>query len=133
MSDILGQIAGPIGGVAGSLIGQFGQRRREDRAMSNQRQLMNLQNRNQESLNVNAYNRSLDYKRQLAMMKEAGLNPSLIYGKSGGGSTVGQSSAGSASGGQAPAPQRMLMDMQSGSHMGVNAAKVASEIAVNIV
>jgi len=103
-----------IAGAATGAISMLTQRKREKRSFENQKKLMNLQMRNQMELNKQGQEIQLDtwektnYPAQLAMIKEAGLNPSLLYGMGGtGGSTTGGQAGGSASGGSAPAPQPM--------------------------
>jgi hypothetical protein len=116
--------------VAGGLIQGAVQRRRDRRAMNNQKELMELQQQNQEKLNaqqmrnqqllnqqgsdlqMDMWNKT-NYEAQIAQMKAAGLNPALMYGMKGGGGTTtgsqsgGSASGGSAAGGNAPAPQQM--------------------------
>lgn len=116
--------------VAGGLIQGAVQRRRDRRAMDNQKELMGLQQQNQEKLNaqqmrnqqllnqqgsdlqMDMWNKT-NYEAQIAQMKAAGLNPALMYGMKGGGGTTtgsqsgGSASGGSAAGGNAPAPQQM--------------------------
>lgn len=120
----------PITGAATSVLGMIGQRQREQRAMNNQRELMGIQFNNQSELNAQQYRnqsqlqkdaqdwqyemwQKTNYPAQVEMLKQAGLNPALLYGMKGGGGvttgSVGAGSAqgGSAQGGQAPAPQHM--------------------------
>ncbi len=61
------------------------------------------------------------YEAQMEMMKEAGLNPAMMYGQSGGGGqTTGSQTGGTASGGQSHAP----MDIGA----MISAAQTASQI-----
>lgn len=104
----VGNVLGGIGGIAGGLFGLFGQGRRMRQQHQNQLGLMNQQYANQRQLNQQGHDLQLEmwnktnYPAQMAMLKEAGLNPALLYGMSGGGgTTTGSQGGGSASGGQA--------------------------------
>ena len=72
--------------VGNSIISMIGQRRREQRAMNNQIRLMDIQARNQQMLNEHGQRLQLktweqtNYPAQVQMLKEAGLNPALLYG-----------------------------------------------------
>lgn len=119
----LGQAAGA---VAGGIFGLIGQRARMRRQHQNQMALMNQQYQNQRQLNLQGHQLQLDmwnktnYPAQMAMLKEAGLNPALLYGMSGGGgTTAGSQGGGSASGGQAG-----MLDIGS----ALSASKLAAEI-----
>jgi primosomal protein N' len=97
-------ITGGIGGIFG-LIGQNARMRKQHQ---NQLELMNQQYSNQRQLNLQGHQLQMDmwkktnYPAQMKMMEEAGLNPALMYGMSGGGgTTTGSQGGGSASGGQA--------------------------------
>lgn len=106
--------------LIGGIIGMVGQRKREKRAMNNQKELMDIQHRNQQKLNQQGFDLQkrmwdeTNYGAQMEHLKNAGLNPALMYGMSGGGGvTTGSQGGGSAAGGQAPAPQQMpAMDIQ---------------------
>lgn len=106
--------AGAAIGAGVGLIGMLGQKKREKRAVQNQKTLMDWQMKNQKHLNEQGHElqmkawRDTNYPAQMAMMREAGLNPGLMYGMSGGGgTTTGSQGGGGAAGGQAPAPQPM--------------------------
>ena len=58
----------------------------------------------------------------MKMLKEAGLNPGLLYGKGGGGGVTGSQGGGAAASGNAPAPQ-MMPNMDIG-----NSLRTATEI-----
>lgn len=129
-----------IGGLATG-VQMIGQKAREKRAMENQQKLMGIQLGNQQTLNAEQFARQQElnrmghelqmeawrktnYPAQLSMLKEAGLNPALLYGQGGaGGSTTGSqgggsAQGGSAQGGNAPAPQPMdLGNMLLGAQM----------------
>ena len=99
--------------VGGGILSMIGQRKREERAMKNQQKLMGLQMRNQMTLNEQGQKLQMDtweatnYPAQMKMLEEAGLNPSLLYGKGGSGGVTGSQGGGSAASGNAPAPQIM--------------------------
>lgn len=119
-----------IAGTAMGLLTMATQKRREKRAVENQRSLMGTQLQNQMALNRQGQQLQLDtwqktsYPAQLAMMKEAGLSPGLMYGGGGSGGVTGGQGGGSASGGQAPAPQQMDI----GSALAT--AKMAAELDI---
>lgn len=110
LKAIGGGIAGNIGPVAGALYSMFGPSRdtlrREQR--EDQQEFTNMQvNANKD---LASYTSGLQFDMmnktaapwQVEKLKEAGLNPALMYGTSGGGGgTTGSASAGSASSGQA--------------------------------
>ena len=54
-----------------------------------------------------------NYPAQMAMLKEAGLNPGLIYGHAGSGGVTGSPAGGSAAIGNAPAPLPWPLDIGS--------------------
>ena len=92
--------------LAGSTIGYGLNQLQADQQAQRQRELMELQMRNQERLNRQGSELQYDmwkktnYPAQIEMLKKAGLNPALLYGKSGGqGATTGSQSGGSATGG----------------------------------
>lgn len=109
--------AGWIGaatGAATGIIGMLGQKKREKRALNNQKHLMGIQTENQKKLNQHGSDlqyemwKKTNYPAQMGMLKEAGLNAGLLYGQGGsGGATTGSQAGGSAQGGNAPAPQSM--------------------------
>ena len=114
MDPILGAAAIQAGAqVGGGLLTMMGQRKREERAMQNQQKLMGLQFSNQMKLNEQGQRLQMDtwektnYPAQMKMLKDAGLNPGLLYAKGGSGGVTGSQGGGSASGGNAPAPQQM--------------------------
>lgn len=125
-NDAAWQAAGQIGSAGIAAMGQsVGSKRQFERS----KQLMELQMQNQERMNETAYARQLqmwkdtNYSAQIQQMREAGVNPALIYGKGGGGgTTVGSNSAGAASGGAAP---QIGMDIGS----IVQASKMIAELA----
>ena len=104
------------GQAASAGIAAIGQSVNTKNQFKRSKQLMEIQMQNQEKMNDNAMARQMqmwentNYNAQVAKMKEAGLNPGLLYGLSGGGgTTTGSVGAGSASTGHAP----QMMDMGS--------------------
>ncbi len=101
----------PIGiGIAGAtaLYNKASQDSREKTSMSNQKELMEIQNQNQRGLNQQGADLSYqqwlktNYGAQTEQMKKAGLNVGLMYGGAGGaGGTTQTGSGGSAGGGSA--------------------------------
>lgn len=106
------QFQGPLNWA----IGMVGQRHREDRALRNEMDLMSLAHQYQLALNQQGHDlqfemwKKTNFPAQLAMMKEAGLSPGLMYKQGGPGGTTGSQTGGQAQKGKAPAPQPM--DMQ---------------------
>jgi len=96
-----------------SMIGGHQQERRNYR---NNRNLMGLQNEYQRGLNQQGHDLQMDmwnktnYGAQVGHMKEAGLNPALMYGSAGQGGTTGSQGGGSASMGSSQ--QGKVMDLQ---------------------
>lgn len=132
MGDLLGTIGGQIGvGGAGAIInsglGMLG----SGIQLNRQRQLMNLQMQNQQSLNEQGRRiqmqmwRDTNYPAQIKMLKEAGLNPALIYGKGGAGGTTGGQSGGSAASGNSGMPLmgQLGIDPMTVSNIAVNKAQ----------
>lgn len=120
------QAAGQAASAGAAAIGQaVGSKKQYERT----KDLMDIQQNNQERLNQNAYNRQMqmwkdtNYSAQKAEMEKAGLNVGLMYGQSGGGgSTVGTNSGGSAASGNAPQYQDVGAISQ--------AAKTAAELSM---
>lgn len=79
-----------------------------NKQMKRTKQLMDIQVQNQEKLNVQAQELAMktwketNYPAQIAMMKEAGINPALMYGSAGSGGSTNAGSGGSAASGQSP-------------------------------
>lgn len=141
---------GAAGAAVGGL-GMIGQRNRNRRAMNQQKELMGVQFENQQKLNKQGQELQMDmwkktnYPAQMEMLKQAGLNPALMYGMSGGGgTTTGSQTGGGAQGGQAPAQppmdmQNILMGAQAGKLMaetrkieGADTDKIRQEISESI-
>jgi len=122
-------ISGGIG-VGQGVLGMITQKKREERAMQNTQKLMGVQFQNQKALDKYGQQLQLEtwektnYPAQVEMLKEAGLNPGLLYAKGGAGGVTGSQGGGSASSGSAPAPQPPPMEIG-------NALMMASQIALN--
>lgn len=107
------------GQIASGFLGMIGQKKREERAMANTRELMGIQFKNQKELDKYGQQLQLEtwektnYPAQMAMLKEAGLNPGLMYGHAGSGGVTGSQAGGSAASGNAPAPQPWPLDIGS--------------------
>lgn len=78
-----------------------------------EKKLMDIQMQNQMGLNKQAQELSMktweatNYPAQVGMLKQAGLNPSLLYAKGGAGGTTASGTGGSAAMGHAPQPRQM--------------------------
>jgi hypothetical protein len=119
-------------GAAGGLLGMIGQGNRAKKAHNRNKELMGMQLRNQQALNRQGQElqmktwRDTGYSAQMEMMKEAGLNPALMYGMSGGGGqTTGSQGGGSASGNSSHAP----MDIGASVQASLAAAQVGKIVA----
>jgi len=102
-------------GFGSQLLGMIGGHQTERRNYRNQRNLMNLQMQNQAGLNRQGHDLQMDmwnktnYGAQVGHMKDAGLNPALMYKGAGAGGTTGSQGGGSASMGSSQ--QGKVMDM----------------------
>jgi hypothetical protein len=109
----------------------FDRKRQEKVQMENTRKLMDLQKSNQMELNRQGQQiqqetwEKTNYPRQIEMLKEAGMNPSLLYSKGGSGGVTGSQGGGSASSGSAPNLGMLPLPSL------IEAAKLKSEIDVN--
>ena len=112
--------------TANGVLGMIGQKKREERAVENQRKLMGIQFGHQKQLDKYGQELQLDtwkktnYPAQVAMLKEAGLNPALLYGNGGSGGVTGSQGGGSAASGSAPAPQPWPLDIGQSIMMAAN-------------
>ena len=117
------------GQMASGVLGMIGQKKREERAVANQKKLMEVQFQHQKQLNKYGQELQLEtwektnYPAQMAMLKEAGMNPGLLYGNGGSGGVTGSQGGGQAASGNAPAPQPWPLDIG-------NAIKMGAEIAL---
>lgn len=110
---------GSIMGIGSSLFQQQQNRRNIKLQYKQQRELMGLQTDYQKQLNAQGRDiqlqmwRDTNYPAQLEMLKEAGLNPGLLYGMGGaGGATTGGQTGGNAQGGQAPSAIPFELNLQ---------------------
>ena len=104
-------------GAAGGLIQDARQKKQHKR----QKELMDIQQKNQQQLNKQGHGLQKDmwdytnYGNQVKHMKDAGLNVGLMYGMGGGGgSTAGSQGGGSAASGSAAAPMDIGNALQAG-------------------
>ena len=93
------------------------QRKRNEQAFKQQKELMGMQYQNQRNLNAEGAALQYDmwnktnYGAQMKHIKDAGLNAGLLYGMGGaGGSTTGSQSGGSAASGNAPSQPNVDMN-----------------------
>lgn len=108
--------------AASQAMGMGVQAGRAKKQHEREKELMSMQNQAQAGLNRQGHQLQMDmwnktnYEAQMRKLKEAGLNPALMYGMSGGGgTTTGSQSGGSAASGSAHAPQNLpqMMDIAS--------------------
>jgi len=120
---------GTVANIAGGAIGMLGQNARAKKAHNRSKELMGIQHQNQRNLNMQGHELQMDmwnktnYGAQKKHMEEAGLNPALMYGMSGGGgTTAGSQGGGSAASGTSHAP----MDIGSALQAGMMQAQIAN-------
>ena len=128
-----GEIAAAGIGAVGGALGMIGQNKRAKKQHNRQKELMGIQLKNQQQLNKQGQQlqmqtwRDTNYGAQMDMMKDAGLNPALMYGMSGGGgATTGSQGGGSAQGGNSHAPMDIGASVQA-SLMMAQASKLKAE------
>lgn len=103
------------------------------RQHTRQKELMDIQHKNQQQLNEQGFDLSkrmweeTNYDAQMGQLDKAGLNPALIYGKGGAGGTTQAGSGGSASGGQAPMEIANPIDLANVALMGAQKEKIEAE------
>jgi hypothetical protein len=116
--------------VAGGLLGMIGGHQQERRNYRNNLNLMNQQYGNQRALNKQGHDMQMDmwnktnYGAQVGHMKDAGLNPALMYKGAGAGGTTGSQGGGSASMGSSS--QGKVMDL-SNALMAAQVGKLKAE------
>jgi hypothetical protein len=104
------------GAATTQLLGMIGGHQQERRNYRNNQKLMGLQNQYQRGLNQQGHDLQMDmwnktnYGAQVEHMKNAGLNPALMYKGAGAGGTTGSQGGGSASMGSSQ--QGKVMDLQ---------------------
>jgi len=104
------------GAATTQLLGMIGGHQQERRNYRNNQKLMGLQNQYQRGLNQQGHDLQMDmwnktnYGAQVEHMKNAGLNPALMYKGAGAGGTTGSQGGGSASMGSSQ--QGKIMDLQ---------------------
>lgn len=123
----LGVAQSAIGAGMGLLLGESADKRQ----LAQQKKLMDMQTQAQRDMM--AYGKTLDlqmwkdtsYPAQKAMLKEAGLNPGLMYGMGGGGGQTTGGSAPGVSGGHAPSGGGEAVAMAGmGLQMGLQKAQI---------
>ena len=96
-----------LGNIGSTAIGGIFNIAAANKAHKRQRELMGLQLGHQQTLNKQGHDLQMEmwektnYPAQIAMLKQAGLNPSLMYAKGGQGGQTGSQTGGSAAAGHA--------------------------------
>lgn len=121
-STLLGQIGGGIGsalsGGLGGLMGMMFQGEQNQNQLNQQQALTNMQEQANEKLSAFNFNQQFDlwnktnYPAQVDQLNKAGLNPALLYGKSGGGGTTTGTPSGGIGMGIAPSGNPVQQMMQ---------------------
>jgi len=99
--------------LLGTALGGMIDNQRNRRAYEQEKNLMGIQQQNQYALNRQGHDLQMDmwnktnYGAQVKHMKDAGLNPALMYKGAGAGGTTGSQTGGGAGGGSAPMPKQM--------------------------
>lgn len=116
--------------IAGSIISMIGEKKRNKRAFNQQKELMEISQKNQMELNAQGKKLALEqwkdtnYGAQVEEMDKAGINPGLLYGMSGGGGvTASVGSGGSSASGSAPQQQAMDINAMTGAQIGLMLAQ----------
>lgn len=110
------QVISALIGAGSQGLSMLGGQGLSNRQYHRQKKLMGFQKDHQKDLNVHGKQLAMDmwnqtnYGAQVDHMKDAGLNPALMYGSAGQGGSTNAGSGGSAQSGQAP--QERVMDMQ---------------------
>lgn len=142
INDLMDQTGGAIGGAVGNQLGYglgnltgFNEKLRQDQ-LKQQEQLMRLQYGANYALMKNSYAEQLNMwhntnaEAQIKHLKNAGLNPALMYAKGGAGGSTG-SGGSSVGGAQASDETSRQMALSNQNMMGMAMMKMKSEIAVN--
>ncbi len=108
-------------GIGLGMLGAIGQDLRQAKQHKRQKELMEIQHKNQQGLNIQGQELQYDLwnktnaEAQMKHYKDAGLNPALMYGVGGaGGATTGSQGGGSAASGSAAAPMDIQGALQAG-------------------
>jgi hypothetical protein len=141
-TGIANGVSGGIGGAIGSQIGYgignltgYNERLRNDQ-LKQQQALTSMQYAANYNLMKGSYEQQLDmwnktnYEAQIKHLKEAGLNPALMYAKGGAGGTTGSGGA-SVGGGQAASSAQMQQANTAQAATGMAMMKAQSEIELN--
>lgn len=127
-TSVLGMLPAAAG-VVGGMIGQIGARRRQ---MEDQQKLQDMQVRGQKEMLEAQRQKEMqmwqdtNYSAQVDQMKQAGINPALLYGKGGGGGTTVGGGGMSVSGGQASTSAQTT---QASTGMGMMMGQLAMQAA----
>lgn len=134
LNPLIGQTLINTGAEAVSgILGMIGQRAREERTMQHQQELMDVQFGHQRELDKYGSDlqfemwKKTNYPAQVEMLKEAGLNPALLYSKGGPGGVTGSQTGGSAAGASAPMPQPFPMELGNAIKMGAETALLIAQ------
>lgn len=139
VTGVAGSVAGAIGNELGYQLGNLtgsNERRRKEQ-LKQQQALTDMQRNAQSGLMKESYALqkemwdSTNYEAQMEHIKAAGLNPALLYGQGGGGGTTTGSGGASVGGGQASGEAERMNAQTAQTGMGLQLAKMKSEIAVN--
>lgn len=133
ISQLGEQLGGTVANTAlGGIFGAIMQKSNDKRQIRQQRKLQDMQLQgNKEMVDYNMMKElemwnNTNYGAQIKHLKDAGLNPALIYGmKGGGGATVGSPGGGGVSGGTAPVGGG---EVQQGAQYGIQSAMAMANI-----
>lgn len=118
---------------AGTIFGLALQDYNDQRQLSQQQKLQQLQIRGQKEMTDYNMSKQLqmwkdtNYPAQIEQLKEAGLNPALIYGTSGGGATTTGNANGNVSGAEAPrGGQEIIAEQGMAMQLALQKAQIAN-------